>query len=1135
MNYLKPSFAYFFSIACLFISTKAHAVSFVSGELKVWHPVIVTLDGPSVKESESTFRNYRLDVTFTNGTRSFKVPGFFAADGNAAETSADSGNIWRAIFTPDEAGTWNYSVSLRNGSDIAISFNPSAGTPAAGDGESGSFIIAPASENESGFFAKGKLGYVGEHYGQFAGNKEWFVKAGPGSPEDFFGYKDFDNTKDWEIRTSSTQVKDVYLQDLNGEGLHYYTPHVADWKIGDPTWKGEKGKGIIGALNYLASIGVNALYLIPLTINDDSDNTWPWTSRDNQLSYDVSKLAQWDIVFSHMDRVGISPNYYFCESSNSKFLDNGNMTLKYPIYYRELIARFGYHLGIRFNLGEELQQTCAQQKAASKYLKDIDPYNTIVCGHSSADRTKQTATFDCLLGDQYYDGPNYQLHQSENKDHLDIIMWRDKSATAGKKWIVANDESWGIDNTTGSSGEVRMLTYAWRTFMAGAEGMFQYTAYGIPEIGDITMENFRLIANTQKILISCKNLFAKAEINPLLSQMRNENALVGNPTGNDAPFCLAKNDELYIVYRTSSSNQKPLNLNEASGTFTVKWYDAKNGGVFRDGSVLVVNGGGSVNLGNPPANPTNPWAIVVSKNQDTCANKKIISLSMAGYAGSTVSGSGKYCFNTTASLAANVASDAEFVNWTENGNQVSTANPYIFTVTEDRSLVANFVKRVIITYPVTTTESSSAEGSTAGGGLYIQNQSITVSATPSPCFIFVNWTENDVVVSTYANYTFNVTSERNLRANFVAKIFTVMADPLAGGVVSGEITYVCGAVINVTATPNPDFIFEGWYANDKLISTQLTDDINIEDAFQLKARFVHFSTINNVSPIGSWVKGTTHAKVLGKNRVLVVMLYGEGPEDISAASVSYSGQKMNKVIEKSFFSSSYSYTGAFILNEAGINDAAFATISVTWNAAPGSGYGVTSAFFANVNQNAPIGARVSNGLSDTTITTLPLANEAGDLILLAGTADINGLYTIDNGFTRGIAETSASFGDITSAYKLASGTEETPSLTMSGSMRQTIIGFVLKNVLNPSTLNKNLVSLIRIYPNPASDILNIDFQNAGINKEIKIFNTVGQIVYQLTTNNANAQINVRSLNLQGFAQVQVISDNKISNHKVIIN
>ena len=164
-----------FLFVALFTCDHSFSATKVSGELKLWYPVVLTFDGPSVDESESTFRNYRLNVTITKGTKSFVVPGYFAADGNAAETSATSGNKWRAIFTPDEAGTWNYSVSFRQGVDIAISFDAKAGTSVKGvDGLKGKFKVAANSANEQGFFAKGKLNYVGEHFGQFAGiNNKW--------------------------------------------------------------------------------------------------------------------------------------------------------------------------------------------------------------------------------------------------------------------------------------------------------------------------------------------------------------------------------------------------------------------------------------------------------------------------------------------------------------------------------------------------------------------------------------------------------------------------------------------------------------------------------------------------------------------------------------------------------------------------------------------------------------------------------------------------------------------------------------------------------------------------------------------------------------------------------------------------
>jgi len=932
----------------------------ISGELRIWHKVILTFDGPSVDESESTFRNYRLDVTFTKGTKSFKVPGYFAADGNASETSASSGNKWRVIFTPDEVGIWNYSVSFRQGNDIAISFVANAGTIVAGlDDTSGSFTIDTIGTNENGFYAKGMLKYAEEHYGQFAGNKEWHVKAGPGSPEDFFGYNDFDNTVDNPDRVSSTQVQDIYLQNLNGEGLHYYKSHIPDWKQGDPTWKGEKGKAIIGALNYMASIGVNSLYMILLTVNDDSDNTWPWTARDKHMSYDVSKLDQWDIVFTHMDRVGISSTYYLCESANSKLLDGGNMTLKYPIYYREIIARFGYHLGIRFNLGEESNMSKEQQSAASKLLSDLDPYNKIIAGHSSYKRTDQIQVFEYLLGKNHYNGPNYQLHEADDRDHLDLIMWRDKSAITGHKWIVANDESWGINNSTGSNGEGRMLTYAWRTYMAGAEGMFQYTAYGTPEIGDITMENFRLIENTQKILIACKNLFLKPEINPTLYQMKNENALVGNPTGNNAPFCLAKNGEIYIVYRSSATNQKPLNLTGVTGDFHVKWYDARNGGEFQNGSVTNVIGGSIVDLGNPPSNPTGPWAVVVYKDQDP--NKKYISVLANGCAGSNVSGGGAYNIGVMATVNANAASGCKFVNWTDNGIVVSSANPYTFSVVEDRQLVSNFsqfvdtscvlpwvnpgitvnntnenisygpidiscipngvaisinlegvgtdnsdycrvyytvdggeqqilkelngplakqtfsvsgvkgerveiivnastnnstgfyyitsigVKSIAPNYFLTTSSNSIYFGSVTGDGAYNFGKSITVLASAFPCYKFDYWTENDAVVSTDSNYTFTLIEDRSLKANFSTKTFTVTADPIEGGLVSGDVSYICGGVITVLATPNPNFKFAGWTANNEVISLEPLETINIESDFQVKAKFDFINSIKGLS------------------------------------------------------------------------------------------------------------------------------------------------------------------------------------------------------------------------------------------------------------------------------------------------
>jgi len=76
-----------------------------------------------------------------------------------------------------------------------------------------------------------------------------------------------------------------------------------------------------------------------------------------------------------------------------------------------------------------------------------------------------------------------------------------------------------------------------------------------------------------------------------------------------------------------------------------------------------------------------------------------------------------------------------------------------------------------------------------------------------------------------------------LKAVFVAYSNTIITVPEAGGEVSGDVYYVCGAVVSVKATPNKGYKFDGWYADDKLISTNPKDDINIETEYQLNAKF----------------------------------------------------------------------------------------------------------------------------------------------------------------------------------------------------------------------------------------------------------------------------------------------------------
>jgi len=107
----------------LMVSFSANSAE-VTGKLKKWHKVTLTFDGPQTSETATPipFTDYRLDVTFNhNSGTSYAVPGYYAADGNAGQTGADSGDKWRVHCTPDKTGTWKWKASFRKGDNIAFS------------------------------------------------------------------------------------------------------------------------------------------------------------------------------------------------------------------------------------------------------------------------------------------------------------------------------------------------------------------------------------------------------------------------------------------------------------------------------------------------------------------------------------------------------------------------------------------------------------------------------------------------------------------------------------------------------------------------------------------------------------------------------------------------------------------------------------------------------------------------------------------------------------------------------------------------------------------------------------------------------------------------------------------------------
>lgn len=581
-------------------------------DVQKWDKVVLTFEGPETAEDAeiNPFTDYRLNVVFTHGEKTYLVPGYFAADGDAGETSATSGKVWKVVFRPDESGEWTYAVSFRTGKNIAVDPNPEAGEPIGFHGSIGKINVKPGLASLPNLRAKGRLKYTGERYLQFEESGEYFLKGGADSPENLLGYVDFDGT----YKGSSPENRSGEAE--NKDNLHAYAPHLADWKEGDPTWQDGKGKSLIGAMNYLASKGMNSVYFLSMNIEGDGKDVWPYTGYDERHRFDCSKLDQWEIVFDHMERLGLMLHVVTQETENELLLDNGDTGPQRKLYYRELIARFGHHLAITWNMGEENgpasftpeAQTVPQQKAMVKYLKETDPYQNYVVIHTHSGHKPRYEIFDQLLGDPNLDGPSIQIHDMRDA-HDETVHWLKASGEAGRQWVVCIDEigpaQRGVDpdDREDNNQDTVRAEVLWGNLMAGGSGAEWYFGYKNHN-NDLACEDWRSRDRMWNYTRHGIGFFQK---HVPFWEMASSDELV-----DESNYCLSKENEVYLVYLPYGGSAS-LNLEGAKGKFSVGWYNPRSGGDLMQTTTTTVEGGSVVDLGAAPQESEKDWAILVRK------------------------------------------------------------------------------------------------------------------------------------------------------------------------------------------------------------------------------------------------------------------------------------------------------------------------------------------------------------------------------------------------------------------------------------------------------------------------------------------------------------------------------------------
>ncbi len=575
-----------------------------------WHEVTLNFKGPDTSEQDdyNPFLNYRLTVTFAADGREYAVRGYYAADGNAAATGAAAGAIWQVKFRPPVPGVWRYQARLEKGDSIAVAGEP--GEKVSIGNAEGDFRVLPTDKQAPDFRAKGRLS-VKDGYFYFPATQDYWLKGGANGPENFLGYYAFDGT--YRMATQTREGE----SNVESTQLHRFSAHEQDWQSGDPTLRDGEGKSIFGAINYLANKGMNALYFLTLNIHGDGHDVWPYTDPQDFTRFDVSKLAQWNQLFEHMQNQGVLMHVVTQETENERLLDGGDLGPMRKLYYFELMARFGHHLGLVWNLGEENgyaewsppAQNDAQRKAMVRFFQDNDPYQHPVVLHTHAEINTREPVLEPLLGVEGLDGISLQAH--DRADAAEVVRkWKRRSKEAGHEWLITMDEigMWhtGADIDANDPGHISLRgDVLWGTLLSGAAGVEWYFGAKVPH-NDLNSEDWR---QRDELWSLTKHALDFFEAHLPWWDMEASPDLVSKP----GAYSFADPGEIYALYFPHNTETFELDLSDVNADFKVLWYNPEAGGDLQSGSLNEVQGGTPVSLGQPPNRTNADWVVLLRK------------------------------------------------------------------------------------------------------------------------------------------------------------------------------------------------------------------------------------------------------------------------------------------------------------------------------------------------------------------------------------------------------------------------------------------------------------------------------------------------------------------------------------------
>jgi hypothetical protein len=347
-----------------------------------------------------------------------------------------------------------------------------------------------------------------------------------------------------------------------------------DWKLLDADPAGRAAR--VAVLDAVVAAGANSL----TAVLHEAGGPSPWTGGEPP-GFDRARLAEWEELFTAAESRGLVIHVVLAGAGARAGMDPER-------YYREMVARFGHHAGLIWNVGEEADRTLgdAEQRARAAKLKALDPYGHPVTVHRKSLESDELQVWP-HLGLPQFDLASVRVGAGETSlgaplGDFSFAVWanREKSDALAHPLPVTVDRSLVVDAADDAARLKLRSQVLYPVYLSGG-GLGLGVAGGRDGL-----ERFRAALDDFR---RAHRLVASLPF----AEMAPANGLVAAAGGG---LCFAKPGEAYAIY-LARGGEASLDLRTAEGRFRVRWVNVR-GDESKEGPELA--GGDWRGLGRPP-------------------------------------------------------------------------------------------------------------------------------------------------------------------------------------------------------------------------------------------------------------------------------------------------------------------------------------------------------------------------------------------------------------------------------------------------------------------------------------------------------------------------------------------------------